>query len=220
MNQISVPTEYEAYLQSEQFDKLRQKVLARDGNKCIVCGEADTLQIHHLTYRNIYHEDTGDLVTLCRRCHAIYHAVDRRRQAVDRYYSLQDQKERAQYISDNKKQERESKAIEEEIKAEYLPKDYCKGGDLDMTSWEVLNPVIAKKCKQHGLRYWSGSKKELQSYFHYRRCEFLLRCMDKGLSYQGVLNGTKFDSQWLAKWYRRDKCEAKLNEEKELLKED
>lgn len=226
MKPIHVPTRYEAYLQTEQFDEIRQAVFRRDGYKCFVCDSTTDIQPHHLTYRNVYHEPTRDLITLCRKCHSIFHAVDRQREIVERLYQQEDERREAEYAKQQaesetawQKAEKESQLITAEIKEEYLPKDYCKNGDLDMVAWEVLNPIIAKKCKEHGIRTWLGSKNELRAFFQYRRCEFLLKCMDKGLSFEKVKAGTKLDSQWLWKWYRRDKCEAKINEEKELYKE-
>ena len=220
INSVHVPTKYEAYLQTEQFNNIRQAVLARDGYKCVVCGSTDMLQAHHLTYRNLYHEPTSDLITLCRKCHSIYHAVDKRRAAVDAIYQREDEKRmKENWDKSYESLKKISAQIAQEIKEEYLPKDYCKNGDMDMTAWEVLNPIIDAKCKQHGIDYYSGDKTKLRAYFHYRRCEFLLRCMDKGLTLSTMVARTKFGHQWLAKWYRRDKCEAKLNEEKELYKE-
>ena len=68
--------EYYEYLQS---DKWKEKAAARlefDGYVCQGCGgkgnSLNGLQIHHMTYHNIYHEDIyTDLVTLCRSCHCI-----------------------------------------------------------------------------------------------------------------------------------------------------
>ena len=227
---VNVPTKYEAYLQSEQFDEIRQAVFNRDGHKCVVCGSTNILQAHHLTYRNLYHEPTSDLITLCKTCHSIYHAVEKRREVVEEMYRFETDLEKAHrqmeydaraeaYRAEEERINHESELITQEIKEQYLPKDYCKNGDLDMMAWEVLNPIIEKKCKEHGIEYWRGNKMELRSYFLYRRCELLLRCIDLGYSYAKVRDGTKFDPSWLWKWYKRDKCEAKLNEEKELYKE-
>lgn len=134
---------------------------------------------------------------------------------------LQEREEESKRIKEEwEKRERESLLIAEEIKREYLPKDYCKNGDLDMESFLVLNAIIDKKCKERDIEYWNGNKQKLQHYFLCRRLEFLLRCMDNGLSYEHVRRKTKFDPAWLYKWYRRDKCEAKLKEEAELFKEE
>lgn len=225
---IHVPTTYEAYIQTDKFDiEIRQPVFKRDGYKCVVCGNTENLQPHHLTYRNIYHESLDDLITLCNRCHSIYHAIEKRREAIEemyrnahdqeiKEYEEQRQREAQKYEQERARREEINKSIEQEIKDEYYLKDYCKGGDLDMMSWEVINAVIDKKCKKYNIEYYSGNKKPIQDFFLYRRCEFLLRCMDQNFTYADVLAKTNFDSQWLSKWYRRNKCQAKLNEEKEI----
>lgn len=228
---VCVPSKYEAYLQTEKFDRIRQAVFERDNFKCVVCGSTDAMQAHHLTYHNIYDEQTEDLITLCRTCHSIYHAVDKRREVIEEFYRaerIREQEERANEIEEKKQayiKERDerialSNAITSEIKAEYLSRDYCKNGDLDMMAWDVLNSIIKRKCNEHGLDYWIGDKCALQRYFLYQRCEFLLKCINKKLSLYKVESCTKFTPGWLAKWYRRDKLEAKLNEEKEIYRED
>lgn len=208
---ISVPTKYDVYLQSEDFSEIRKQIFKRDSYKCVVCGSTENLVPHHLTYKNIYHEDPRDLVTLCSKCHAIFHNIDNRRKSVDEFYSKRD----AETLWAGREDDA-AKLIYREITEEYLPKDYCKGGYLDMMSWEVLNPVIDKKCKEHSVNYYWGNKNKLRSYFLYRRCEFLLRCIDEGFSMQDVISKTNFDPQWISKWYRSDKCKAKLQEEKEI----
>lgn len=226
LNDIHVPNKYEAYLMSDQFDKIRQSVLSRDNHKCVVCGSQDNLQVHHLTYENIYKEDIGDLITLCGSCHSIYHAIDNRRKAVEEYYSkikiqgINDFEARAQeWKEQREKEDRESILITKEIKEEYLKMDYCKNGDLDMCAWDVLNTIIDKKCKEHDIETWMGDKTKLRSWFLYRRLEFLLRCLDQGFTLYQIESKTKFDMPFLKKWYRKDKCKAKLNEEL-ILKED
>ena len=228
MTEIHVPTQYEAYLQTEQFNEKRKSVFDRDNHKCVVCGSKNNLQVHHLTYRNVFQEPLSDLITLCKNCHATYHAIDRRREAVERIYIAENNKKRKaeieqqqeEFKTEQNKLIEESRAIEQEIKDEYLKKDYCSNGDLDMLDWSVLNPIINKKCKEHGIDYFHGNKNALRNFFLYRRCELLIRCLDKGLSFTTMITKTKFSQQWLSKWYRRDKCLAKLNEEKELCKED
>lgn len=218
-------SKYEEYLQTEQFDKLRQTVLLRDHNRCVICGSISELQIHHLTYRNVYHENTQDLITLCRKCHATYHAIEKKKEAVEEIY-LHDikteksarEKEWEDIKLKNERDARESDLVVEEIKADYLDSDYCRNGDLDLMDWGILNAIIGKKCKEHNIEYFSGGKNELRNYFLYRRCEFFLRCIDKKISLNRMIKETKFNPQWLEKWYRADKCKSKLSEEK--FKED
>lgn len=42
------------------------------GPACVECGTAETLQVHHLD-RNPANNSPENLMTLCRRCHAIWH---------------------------------------------------------------------------------------------------------------------------------------------------
>lgn len=74
---------YNDYLQSEEWDKKRQQRLVIDNFRCQMCHgygtQRNPLQVHHITYRNIYKEDVfRDLVTLCRDCHlGIHHMMNR-----------------------------------------------------------------------------------------------------------------------------------------------
>lgn len=234
---INVPTRYEAYLQTEAFNQIRQAVFARDGYKCVVCGSTQNIQPHHLTYHNIYHENVEDLITLCRTCHATYHAVEKRAEAIEAAYEYSIEEERKQRkdaleaeIEERKKQyeaerlaaQKAQKEIVEIIKSKYLEKDYCKNGDMDLIDWSVFNTIVDTEeieyQKTHGGERVYIFKPEVRNWFLCRRYELLLRCLDKGFNYQYVRDHTKFDSTWLFKWYRRDKLEAKLKEEQEIQK--
>ena len=51
--------------------------MAIDGYKCVMCGRSASecvLQVHHVTYRNLGHEDVmRDLCTVCGSCHKKLH---------------------------------------------------------------------------------------------------------------------------------------------------
>lgn len=68
-------TYYEGYLQSAHWRHVRGLALARDGYRCRQCRARHGLQVHHLTYRHLWHEEEHleDLRTLCRRCHRRAH---------------------------------------------------------------------------------------------------------------------------------------------------
>jgi 5-methylcytosine-specific restriction endonuclease McrA len=68
--------EYEAYLQSERWQKLRRAVKLRARGKCEVCQRRNGTDLAHLTYERIFHEPMTDLLWLCWACHA---EVDGRR---------------------------------------------------------------------------------------------------------------------------------------------
>lgn len=61
------------YLASTEWRQKRWKVLTRDGFKCVDCGTAFNLEVHHITYDRWRHEQPEDLITLCRTCHGTLH---------------------------------------------------------------------------------------------------------------------------------------------------
>ena len=63
---------YISYLESPEWRAKRQVIFERDGRKCVLCGE-DGIQVHHLTYDRIGHEDNDDLISVCLNCHAKIH---------------------------------------------------------------------------------------------------------------------------------------------------
>jgi hypothetical protein len=65
----------QAYLNSKDWWKKKQLILARDNYKCQMCGDTETqLNIHHITYERLGNEDLGDLVCICETCHSALHA--------------------------------------------------------------------------------------------------------------------------------------------------
>lgn len=80
--------DYEKYLRSTLWEKIRTWVLERDGSKCRVCHyqhynpRKDGMEIHHRDYGIGTLEGRSDamLITLCRRCHKkVEHFPDGRR---------------------------------------------------------------------------------------------------------------------------------------------
>lgn len=66
----------EVYLNSWHWRNLRQKVLERDGHKCLDCGATERLQVHHVLYRSSpYHSRMCDCETLCKSCHEKAHGI-------------------------------------------------------------------------------------------------------------------------------------------------
>lgn len=65
---------YLSYLQSKPWKQLRGRVIERDGGKCVGCGCASGLSVHHKFYRKDFEDSKiEDLVTLCRDCHRAKH---------------------------------------------------------------------------------------------------------------------------------------------------
>ena len=59
---------YEGYLLSPEWKRLRELVLIRDKGICQICG-TKAMQVHHLTYQHIGNEFDFELVALCISCH-------------------------------------------------------------------------------------------------------------------------------------------------------
>jgi 5-methylcytosine-specific restriction endonuclease McrA len=65
---------HEKYLQSGNWNQIRDFVLKRDNYTCIMCGKTNVmLFVHHKTYIRHGHENPSDLITLCYHCHEKVH---------------------------------------------------------------------------------------------------------------------------------------------------
>jgi len=60
---------YYEYLQSELWGKRRYAALERADFKCELCGEIDSLEVHHRTYDRLGDEDPSDLIVICKSHH-------------------------------------------------------------------------------------------------------------------------------------------------------
>lgn len=71
--------EHLSYKQEEDLQRIRPKVLERDGHKCIECGETKDLTIHHKkkTLGLGIDHSIDNLQTLCRKCHAKLHSREK-----------------------------------------------------------------------------------------------------------------------------------------------
>ena len=85
-------TQYKQYLASEKWRRIAYQRMQIDDFTCQSCGcrgtKTNELEVHHLSYRFLYHEDESDyiytqLVTLCRGCHKNLHRVMERVTSAD-----------------------------------------------------------------------------------------------------------------------------------------
>ena len=67
--------EYDQFLNTEYWKKVRQAKLRACGHKCQLCGSKRNLHIHHNSYEHHGEEDKHleDLIVLCSDCHALFH---------------------------------------------------------------------------------------------------------------------------------------------------
>ena len=73
---------YIEYMKSDKWRRIAAERMRIDNHTCQGCGSRGSannpLEVHHLRYRYIYHEETRiyeDLVTLCHACHKNLHRI-------------------------------------------------------------------------------------------------------------------------------------------------
>jgi len=65
---------YSQYLFTKHWIVVRRLALERANHRCSICESTHSLQVHHLTYDNLWHEYANDLTVLCDSCHTMLHA--------------------------------------------------------------------------------------------------------------------------------------------------
>ena len=63
---------YHEYLKTDEWKNKREKRLCIDRHICTICGD-DAVNVHHLTYKNIFDENMEDITSLCLPCHKAQH---------------------------------------------------------------------------------------------------------------------------------------------------
>jgi hypothetical protein len=71
---VSTKETYREYLKSEHWQQTRTKKRRRN-KQCGICGATSRLDVHHLTYRQLFNVEQSDLRVLCRTCHDLAHAL-------------------------------------------------------------------------------------------------------------------------------------------------
>jgi 5-methylcytosine-specific restriction endonuclease McrA len=64
---------YSEYLRTDHWQDTRRRALRRADYRCHLCNSGGLLDVHHRTYENRGCEQSGDLIVLCRPCHAKFH---------------------------------------------------------------------------------------------------------------------------------------------------
>lgn len=67
--------QYSKYIKSAEWKAKRQERLEMDKYTCRRCGSPYDTVVHHITYKNIGHEEMEDLITLCSWCHKRIHGI-------------------------------------------------------------------------------------------------------------------------------------------------
>ena len=69
---------YADYLRSPHWQDVRAKALKRAEEACSICHDRTAVQVHHNNYDRLGRELDSDVVVLCRKCHGIYHASEKK----------------------------------------------------------------------------------------------------------------------------------------------
>ena len=81
-----ISKKYATYLKSKEWIDLKIDLITTRGQRCEKCRKdkksPTLLQIHHLTYKNIFNESPEDLMILCSRCHRIEHGLIKSKKTV------------------------------------------------------------------------------------------------------------------------------------------
>ena len=64
---------YLKYIQSPEWRKKSLKIKQEANFRCKSCNSPTNLQTHHISYKNLYNEQEGQLVCLCGDCHQELH---------------------------------------------------------------------------------------------------------------------------------------------------
>ncbi len=139
--------DYSNYLKSAHWAETREKRLELDKHRCYLCGKKKHLNVHHISYKNLGHENVSrDLVTLCRECHKMLHNVrGAAKEEYNEYISADNPKDRKLYFA------RMKNRIEKEFIVEMWKRDVHFGGDLRVFNNKLR--VINKMLKMVDILY-------------------------------------------------------------------
>lgn len=165
---------YNEYLQTPEWQAKRSKRLQIDHFKCQKCGRPMDLQVHHLTYANIGHENVNtDLITLCKNCHQ----------------EIEDEKAsyRERVISDYREAWRAARQLELQFRRDYEQRDYSKGGTLNLTNRDVIRDEWRKWLKEKHFDYCDVRVTTVIDYFRTLRVQMIIEMEDAGATPQDIM---------------------------------
>lgn len=77
--------QYWQRIHSPSWYALKNEVVRAQGGRCYDCGSIALLELHHLHYKNLWHEQwQRDVVGLCKQCHC---AADNARKKGQRHHA-------------------------------------------------------------------------------------------------------------------------------------
>lgn len=186
---------YDNYLASPEWKRKRDERRLIDG-KCAVCGSPMDLNVHHLTYKNVPHEKTTDLITLCR-----FHHMEIESKKGQPWYDSFDTLNHmliAQFIK------------------EYEHLDYSAGGNRDYCNLNTVKKDLFPFMKEHGanLDMLHGTS-EVLTYFRNKRYKIILDYKNHGYPIEITRTRIRCSDKMLRKAYNHpDVVEEIIKEDK------
>lgn len=187
-------TNYAEYLKSETWKKIRAVRMNIDRNKCVVCGRPFDLQVHHMTYENIFMEDPFlDLVTLCRAHHEHIESL--------RGSSLFDIASNRIQVRQSKNNREYTKRLAHQFCLEYAKDDRSSGGTKDLCNTKVVQAELFPYLARHYCPEHYGTI-IVTEYFRNRRYEIILDMMEHGYPQFEIYKRTMFNQNMISKVFQ------------------
>lgn len=73
VNEQQILIDKKKYMTSPEWQIKKDEIKELDGYQCRTCHCTENLEVHHITYENLFNEKDKDLATLCRSCHQEIH---------------------------------------------------------------------------------------------------------------------------------------------------
>lgn len=181
--------EYIDYINSDEWAKIRNKVLIRDNFKCSLCGNMRNLQVHHLNYNHFMNEENHleDLMTLCNECHE----------------KIEKQKEKQDNTNNNYLQEKQENINRYQLEKEERERLYYKNFKTFIDDWAYLDYAdICHGCydfcdlrflkkfiiNEYGENFYDNLRKtDIQKYLGNKRNIAIIELISEGKSNNEIL---------------------------------
>lgn len=84
-------SEYRAYLDSPEWQNIRERILCRDAFQCRMCGAKTNLHVHHMNGKYRFNEANHPecLMVLCENCHTFIHSYWKICDSIKEFYDNQ-----------------------------------------------------------------------------------------------------------------------------------
>jgi len=82
-------TIYKNYLKSDEWKKLKQETIDRDGGRCRKCHGCYCQEVHHIKYPKDFKDDClENVISVCSKCHKEIHGIKRQVEELDEDFIL------------------------------------------------------------------------------------------------------------------------------------